>query len=94
MDTLDAIRARRSVKDFTERPLAREELEALLELAALAPNHRMTEPWGFIGSAGSDFTIGSPVPNFCDHPANHHRWAVRSPVTGCGAEGKVVSLES
>lgn len=48
MDTLDAIRARRSVKDFTERPLAREELEPLLELAALAPNHRMTEPWGFI----------------------------------------------
>jgi len=44
---LDAIRARRSVKEFSDRPISRERIEALLEAAVLAPNHRMTEPWRF-----------------------------------------------
>jgi len=43
-----AIRARRSVKAFTDRPVPREVVEELLELAVLAPNHRLTEPWGFL----------------------------------------------
>lgn len=47
MDLLEAIRTRRSVKAFTDRPVSRAELESLLELAVLAPNHRMTEPWRF-----------------------------------------------
>ena len=45
---LEAIRRRRSIKSFTDRSVSREELESLLELAVLAPNHRMTEPWRFI----------------------------------------------
>ncbi|MGH7481689.1 MAG: nitroreductase family protein [Longimicrobiales bacterium] len=44
---ISAIRARRSIKRFTDRPVARAELERLLELATLAPNHRMTQPWRF-----------------------------------------------
>jgi len=47
MDVLEAIRTRRSVKQFTHRPVARDEIERLLELAVLAPNHRMTQPWRF-----------------------------------------------
>lgn len=47
MDTRDAIAARRSIKQFTDRPVKREEMEALLEAAVLAPNHRMTQPWRF-----------------------------------------------
>jgi nitroreductase len=47
-DTIEAIRRRRSIKSFTPRPVAREVLERLLELATLAPNHRMTEPWHFL----------------------------------------------
>lgn len=43
-----AIRARHSVKQFTGRPIERAEIEALLELAVQAPNHRMTEPWRFL----------------------------------------------
>jgi len=46
--TLDAIRRRRSVKRFTERDVGTDEIERLLELAVLAPNHRMTEPWEFV----------------------------------------------
>lgn len=48
MDVVEAIERRGSVKRFTDRPIAREEIEALLDLAVLAPNHRMTEPWGFL----------------------------------------------
>lgn len=45
---VDAIRRRRSVKRFTDRPIPREVLEELLDLAVLAPNHRMTEPCRFV----------------------------------------------
>lgn len=47
MTVEEAIRGRYSVKSFGDRPIARAEIEALLELAVAAPNHRMTEPWGF-----------------------------------------------
>jgi nitroreductase len=44
----EAIQGRRSIKSFKPKPVDRAQLERLLELAALAPNHRMTEPWRFI----------------------------------------------
>jgi len=44
----EAIRTRRSIKSFTDRPVARDALASLLDLAVLAPNHRMTEPWSFL----------------------------------------------
>jgi nitroreductase len=47
MDVFQAIRERRSVKRFTNRPVTREELETLLDAAVQAPNHRMTQPWRF-----------------------------------------------
>ena len=47
MQTTEAIRARRSIKRFTDRPITHEEIESLLELAVLAPNHRLTQPWRF-----------------------------------------------
>lgn len=47
MQTIEAIQARRSIKRFTDRPTSREEIESLLELAVLAPNHRLTQPWRF-----------------------------------------------
>ena len=47
MLTSDAIQNRRSVKRFTDRPVTREEIEAILAAAVLAPNHRLTNPWRF-----------------------------------------------
>lgn len=47
MRTSDAIRERRSIKRFTDRPVTREEIETLLTAATLAPNHRLTQPWRF-----------------------------------------------
>src|SRR5438874_6211520 len=47
MRVTDAIRERRSIKRFAERSVSREEIETLLAAAALAPNHRLTQPWRF-----------------------------------------------
>lgn len=47
MDTLDAIRARRSIKRFTARAVTRAEIETLLNAAVRAPNHHLTQPWRF-----------------------------------------------
>jgi nitroreductase len=47
MDISEAIRARRSTKDFRPGPVSRDRIERLLEAAVQAPNHRMTEPWRF-----------------------------------------------
>ena len=44
---MHAIRGRRSVREFTSRPVDHESIERLLEAAAQAPNHRMTQPWRF-----------------------------------------------
>lgn len=43
----DAIRSRRSVRQFTDRPVRREEIEQIIEAATFAPNHRLTQPWRF-----------------------------------------------
>lgn len=48
MNLLDSIQNRRSIKKFSSRPVTRAEIESLLDLAVLAPNHGMTQPWGFI----------------------------------------------
>lgn len=48
MDVFEAIESRRSTKAFTDREITREEIERLLETVVHAPNHRMTEPWGFL----------------------------------------------
>ena len=45
---LNAIRQRRSQKSFTKRAVADEEIRTMLEGAILAPNHKMTQPWGFV----------------------------------------------
>jgi nitroreductase len=47
MKTSQAIRERRSVKRFEDRPVTREEIEQLLDAATRAPNHRLTQPWRF-----------------------------------------------
>jgi nitroreductase len=47
MTITEAIASRRSIKSFKDRPVSREEIEQLLDVAVQAPNHRMTEPWRF-----------------------------------------------
>jgi nitroreductase len=47
MDVLQVMSLRRSIKRFTSRVVSRADIDRLLQAAALAPNHRMTQPWRF-----------------------------------------------
>jgi len=47
LDALSAIRDRRSVKEYDDRPIPREWIEELLDAAHWAPNHKLTHPWRF-----------------------------------------------
>ena len=47
MSLQDAILNRRSIKRFTSREVTREEVEALIQVAVHAPNHKLTQPWRF-----------------------------------------------
>jgi nitroreductase len=47
LDTLQAIRTRRAIKQYHEEPLPREWIEELLDAAHWAPNHHLTHPWRF-----------------------------------------------
>jgi nitroreductase len=44
---LDIIRERRSVRQYEERPIEDEKLEAILEAARLAPSASNSQPWKF-----------------------------------------------
>ena len=47
MSVADVAAARRTHKAFGSEPVARETLVELFELAKLAPNHHLTQPWRF-----------------------------------------------
>ncbi len=48
METWDAIRARRDVRQYTDQPIARENLERILEAGRRAPSSRNWQPWNFV----------------------------------------------
>jgi len=52
MNALDAIKTRRNIKNFKPNEIDQHLILSWLEAAAMAPNHRMTEPWEiyFIGT--------------------------------------------
>lgn len=48
MDALEAIRKRRSVRRYTDRPVSEEDLDDLLRLALLAPTGGMAQAWSLV----------------------------------------------
>lgn len=48
MDTLTAIKARRSIRKYKPQPIEPEKLEAVLEAARLAPSARNAQLWKFV----------------------------------------------
>jgi nitroreductase len=48
METLDAIRRRRSIRNYTEEMVTSEEIEILLKAAFSAPTAVNTQPWEFV----------------------------------------------
>jgi nitroreductase len=47
MDVEQAIRTRRTHKQYGQAPVDRSTIEELLQLARFAPNHKLTQPWRF-----------------------------------------------
>ena len=47
MDLEELIRTRRTHKAYAPRPVDRDTLDALFDLARWAPNHNLTNPWRF-----------------------------------------------
>jgi F420 biosynthesis protein FbiB-like protein len=54
METLEAIAARRSVRKFTDRPVAKKTVNAVLAAAILAPSGKNRQPWRFVVVAGDE----------------------------------------
>lgn len=48
METYDAIRARRNVRQFTDQPIARADLEKILEAGRRTPSAGNWQPWNFV----------------------------------------------
>ncbi|OPY49396.1 MAG: nitroreductase A [Methanosaeta sp. PtaU1.Bin060] len=48
MDLMEAIRGRRSIRSFLDRPVEDEKLQAVLEAGRLAPSARNMQDWRFI----------------------------------------------
>lgn len=48
METWDAIRARRNVREYTDQPIARGDLERILDAGRRAPSSMNWQPWNFV----------------------------------------------
>lgn len=48
MDVLEAIRTRRSIRKFQDKPVPRELVRIMLEAAMFAPSARNAQPWQFV----------------------------------------------
>jgi nitroreductase len=48
MELWEAIRGRRTIAKFDNRPIPADQLNRLLEAGIWAPNHHLTEPWTFV----------------------------------------------
>jgi len=56
MNTLEAIQARRSIRQFTDAPVPRESIAQILEAARQAPSGKNRQPWHFIVVQGAKKT--------------------------------------
>ena len=48
MDVFDAIKGRRSIRQFTDEPIGKDELQKLLEAARWAPSGGNQQNWRFV----------------------------------------------
>lgn len=48
METWDAIRARRNVREFTDEPVSEADLDRILEAGRRAPSSKNNQPWDFV----------------------------------------------
>lgn len=48
MDILEVMKMRRSIREYQNRPISKEALERLIDVARFAPTARNVQPWEFI----------------------------------------------
>ena len=57
METWDAIRARRNVRQYTGEPIAQDDLERICEAGRRAPSAGNWQPWDFVVVTGREQLI-------------------------------------
>ena len=65
MEALEAIRTRRSVRSFNEKPVSRETIEQIIDGARLAPSANNIQPWEFV--VVTDQTVREKIANATDY---------------------------
>jgi nitroreductase len=58
METWDAIRARRNVREFADTPVSGRDLDRILEAGRLAPSASNWQPWDFVVVVDRDQLVG------------------------------------
>ena len=48
VDTITCIRTRREIREYLDKPIARECIDAILEAGRLAPSSKNSQPWHFV----------------------------------------------
>ena len=65
MEALEAIRTRRSIRSFNEKPVSRETIEQIMDGARLAPSANNIQPWEFV--VVTDQTARERIANATDY---------------------------
>ena len=65
MEALEAIKTRRSVRSFNEKPVSREIIEQIIDGARLAPSANNIQPWEFV--VVTDQTVREEIANATDY---------------------------
>lgn len=55
MEVIEAIKTRRSVRNYTDTPVEKEVIKELINLAIWAPSATNKQPWGFLVLEGRDY---------------------------------------
>jgi nitroreductase len=53
MDLLEGLRTRRACREYTDQPVSEQEIERLIDVAALAPSAMNRQPWAFVVLRGA-----------------------------------------
>jgi len=57
MDVFEAIKTRRSIRKYQNKPVEQEKLSKVLEAARLSPSAANRQPWRFIVETGSSLRL-------------------------------------
>jgi nitroreductase len=73
METWEAIRARRNARQYTVQPIAREDLERILDAGRRAPSASNWQPWNFVVAVERG-QLSDPDRRAFDEVVHWERW--------------------